>query len=180
MKTQASLFSRFCFILTLAFHITTCVIFCTLLLTMDSFGIFLPRNVFSSLLYWVLAVSSTACYIYIYGFPKTQNAEGRENRKKNHSLFYAFSMPLFIGYGIAVMVYYMLYALSALFMTTVGYVVVLLLIASLFYTTWFLINLYFNLGKRLNSVLRKSVISVSLVVSSGLFILSLCTLLIRA
>jgi hypothetical protein len=170
MKTQASLFSRFCFILTLAFHITTCVIFCTLLLARDSYSLFFPRNVFSSLLYWVFAVSSTAYYIYICGFPKTPS----------HSLFYAFSMPLFIGYGIAVLMYYMLYALSTLFMAAVGYIVVLLLIASLFYTTWFLINLYFNLGKNLNPALRKSVMSVSLVVSLGLLMLSFFRLLIRA
>jgi hypothetical protein len=114
------------------------------------------------------------------GFPKTQDATGKENRKKNHSLFYAFSAPLFIGYGIAVIIYYILYALSALFMSAVGYISVLLLIASLFYTTWFLINLYFNLGKNLDPALRRSVIGVSLVVSFGLLILSLCTLLVRA
>jgi hypothetical protein len=177
MKTQASLFSRFCFILTLAFHITTCVIFCTLLLTMDSFSVFLPRNVFSSLLYWILAVSSTTCYTYIYGFPKTRLVE--ESGKKKHSLTYAFFMPLLIGYGVGIVVYYMLRALSTLCMSAIGYIVVALLAMSLFYTTWFLINLYFKLGKRLNPALRKSVITVSLVWSFGLLLLSLFAFLIR-
>jgi hypothetical protein len=134
---------------------------------MDAYGVFLSRNVFGSLLYWILAVSSAAYYIYIRGFPKI------------HSFFYAFFMPLFVGYGIAAMVYYMLYVLSAYFMVAVGYIVILLLVLSLFYTTWFLITLYFSRGKRLNPALRKSVMAVSLVTSFGLLILSLCTLLIK-
>jgi hypothetical protein len=144
---------------------------------MDSFGVFLPQNVFCSLLYWIIAVSSTTCYTYIYGFPKTLIVEG--SREKNHSLTYAFFMPLLIGYGVGVVVYYMLRVLSALCMPAIGYVVVTLLIMSLFYTTWFLINLYFKQGKRLNPALRKSVIAVSLVWSFGLLLLSLFAFLIR-
>jgi hypothetical protein len=146
---------------------------------MDSYGIFLPRNAFSSLLYWFFSVSSTACYIYIRGFPTIRSTKGKG--KPFRVFIYAFFMPLFIGYGISLIIYYVLYALSTLSMAATGYIVILLLVMSLFYTVWFLINLYFiNLNKRLNPILRKSVMIVSLVTSFVLLILSLCTLLIRA
>jgi hypothetical protein len=178
MKTKTSLFSKLFFILTIAFYTTACVIFGIILLAMDSLDTFLDQNAFTSLLYWIIAVVSTAWYAYSCGFPKTQAEEGSD--KTTCPVMLAFFTPIFVGIGIGVVVYYMLYALSVLFMASIGYIVALLLIASLFYATWFHINLYFKPCKKMNPALRKTAMGFSLVIAFGLLLLSLYIFLFRS
>jgi hypothetical protein len=171
MKTKTSLFSKLFFILTLAFYITACVIFEIILLAMDSLNTFLSQNAFTSLLYWIIVVASTAWYTYFYGFPKTQPEEN--SNKKVYPVVLAFFTPILVGMGIGVVVYYILYALSVLFMASIGYIITLLLVASLVYTTWFLIGLYFKPNKKMSPVLRQAAMYFSLIVAFGLLLLSI-------
>lgn len=180
MKTQTSLFSKLFFILTLAFYTTACVIFGIILLAMESLDTFLDQNAFKSLLYWTVVIVATAWYSYFYGFPKTQNEDG--SGKKAYPVLLALSTPVFIGIGIGVIIYYILYALSVLFMASIGYIVALLLVVSLFYVTWFLIGLYFKPDKPekiISPTLRKTIMGFSLIVAFGLLILSFYILLFR-
>lgn len=177
MKTQTSLFSRLFFILTLAFYTTACVIFGIILLAMDSLDTFLDPNAFKSLLCWTIVIAATAWYAYFYGFPKTQDEE--DSGKKTYPVALAFFTPIFVGIGIGVVAYYMLYALSVLFMASIGYIVALLLVASLFYVTWLLIRLYFKPNEKINPTLRKTTMVFSLMVAFGLLLLSLYILLFR-
>jgi hypothetical protein len=122
-------------------------------------------------------VASTAGYAYFYGFPKTQPEENTD--KKVYPVMLAFFTPIFIGIGIGVIVYYIIYALSALFMASIGYIVTLLLVVSLFYVTWFLIGLYFKPNNKMSPELRQAAIYFSLITALGLLILSLHLFLFR-
>lgn len=177
MKTQTSLFSKLFFILTLAFYITACVIFGIILLAMDSLHTFLSPNAFGSLLYWTIVVAATACYSYLYGSTKTQ-AVARADQKA-YPVLLSFFTPIFVGIGAGVVAYYILYALSVLFMASIGYIVALLLVVSLFYVTWFLIGLYFKPVKTMSPAMQKTVIGFSFVISFVLLILSLYILIFR-
>ncbi|MDR2448473.1 MAG: hypothetical protein LBD52_00750 [Prevotellaceae bacterium] len=180
MKTKTSLFSKLFFVLTLAFYTTACVIFGIILLAMDSLDTFLDQNAFNSLLYWTIAVIAMAWYSYFYGLPKTQNEDG--TGKKTYPILLALFTPVFIGVGIGVIIYYILYALSALFLAFIGYIVAILLVVSLFYVTWFLIGLYFKPdkpGKMISPTLRKTIMSFSFIIAFGLLLLSFYMLLFR-
>jgi hypothetical protein len=177
MKPQTSLFSKLFFILTLAFYTTACVIFGIILLAMDSLDTFLSPNAFNSLLYWTIAVAATAWYSYFYGFPKIQGEES--SGKKTYLLVLTFLTPIFVGIGIGVLAYYILYGLSVLFMASICYIVALLLVVSLFYVTWFLIRLYFKPSEKINPTLRITAMIFSLIIAFGLLILSLYILIIR-
>ncbi|MDR0738011.1 MAG: hypothetical protein LBF39_02945 [Prevotellaceae bacterium] len=178
MKTKTLLFSRLFFILTLAFYTTACIIFGIILLAMDSLDTFLDQNAFNSLLYWTIVIVATAWYSYFYGFPKTQDVDGAG--KGTYPVLFALSTPVFIGVGIGVVIYYILYALSVLFLASIGYIVTLLLIVSLFYVTWFLIGLYFKPDEKISPTLQKTIMSFSLIVAFGFLLLSLYVLLFRA
>jgi hypothetical protein len=171
MKTKASLFSKIFFTITLASYTTACVIFGIILLAMDSLDTFLSQNAFTSLLYWIIVVASTAWYTYFYGFPKTQQKENTD--KKVYPVALAFFTPILIGIGVGVVVYYILYALSVLFMASISYIVTLLLVVSLFYTTWFLIGLYFKPNSKMSPTLRQAAICFSFITAFGLLVLSL-------
>jgi hypothetical protein len=170
MENKTSLLSKILFTFTVAFFATACVIFIVKLLAIGSLETFLGSNAFSSILYWLISLAATVWYIYRYGFPKTQKAE--DLGEKTYSVLLALFIPLLIGMGIGLIVYYIIYGLSILFMAAIGYIIAILLVVDIFYGIRFLIKVYFKPGE-ISKYVQWGAIVISLLIAIVLLILAI-------
>ncbi len=168
MENKTSTFSKILFSLTVAFLVTACVMFIISSFAVRDDGGFMKSNAFGSLIYWILTISGGIWYVYRFGFPKARKAP--DEGEKTYLVLLSVFVPLLIGMGMALVVYYAFYGLLLLLMASLGYVVTVALIAGLFFAVRFLINLYFKPTD--NNTQQTWLVILSLLLSIGLLIIA--------
>jgi hypothetical protein len=147
------------------------MVFGVKLLTMDTLHLFLHDCEFNYVLYWIIVVVVTTWYTCMYGFVNVRRR--KTSSDKMPILIFTFARPFFFGIGLGVVLYYIIRLLMRVFVASLPYVVVFLLIVSLFYVTKVLNSLYFKSKKTLNPVLRKTIMGFSLLVAFSILMVSL-------
>ncbi len=126
----------------MAFLVTACVLFIIASFSVKDSGGFLNANAFGTLIYWLLTIVGAVWYLYRFGFPKAMDNNGQG--EKTFQVLLSIFVPLLVGMGIALAIYYLLFGLAILLLASLGYIVTVALVVGLFFGIRFLINIYFN------------------------------------
>jgi hypothetical protein len=166
MKNNTVLFSRILFILTLAFHTTACVVFGVKLLAMDPPSV--NENAFNGILYWIIVIVVTTWYTCLNGFAQAKHLQRCYGKLYLRVLI--FFLPMIFGFIAGFLIYYIIQRFLALYIGAFPFVVVFLLLMSLFTVIKTLIGIYFGLDDIMNPSLRKITAWFAFIVAFGLLL----------
>ena len=167
MENKTSLFLKILFSLTVALLVTAFVLFAIASFAIGNGSNFLNPNAFRTLIYWILVIVGAMWYVYRFGFPRAKANKGAG--EEIFQLLLSLFVPLLIGAGLALAVYYAFYGLAILLLASLGYIVAAALIISMFFAVRFLIDIYFkpkaeNKNQQIWMVLLSLLISIVLLV----------------
>jgi hypothetical protein len=166
MKNKTVLFSRVFFILTFAFHTTACVVFGVKLLAMDA--PFFKENTFDCILYWVIVIVITTWYACLNGFAQAKRLQRCHGKLYLRVLI--FFLPMIFGFSVGFLIYYIIQRFLVLYIGAFPFVVVFLLLVSLFTVMRTLVGIYFGLDDIMNPSLRKITAWFAFIVAFGLLL----------
>jgi hypothetical protein len=147
------------------------MIFGVKLLTMDLSPGFLDLCTFNRVLYWALVVVFTTWYVSEHGFMSARRK--RHPIRKPYKIILACIFPFIVGLCAGFVFYILISIPLMMFKAMCPYIVVFLLIVSLFYVTRVLNGLYFKSIEMVNPFLRKALMGFALLAAFCVFLFSM-------